>query len=66
MADGLFENLNSYEGLDFLVGDSAEDLKQQLNSIRSHIQILFIYATGTKHICWFTAKTKINKKTKGK
>lgn len=66
MADGLFENLNSYENLDFLIGESAEDLKKQLNSIRSHIQIISIYATGARHICWFYTKTKINKKPKGK
>jgi len=67
MSDGLFENLNQYgTELDFLIGDSAEDLKKQIQAIRSHIQVISIYAVGNKHCCWFMTKTKINKKVKGK
>jgi hypothetical protein len=67
MSDGLFENLNQYgTELDFLIGESAEDLKKQIQAIRSHIQIIEIYAMGTRHYCWFLSKQKINKKVKGK
>lgn len=66
MADGLFENLNSNSDLlNFLVGNSPEELLNQIKQIRLPTDILAIYAVGSRHICWFRTTAKI-KKVKGK
>lgn len=65
MADDMFESLNpNTSTLDFLVGDSAEDLKAQITSIRLPTKIIAIYAVGVKHIAWIQTTAKIKKKVK--
>ena len=60
-----FENLNPYVKLEFLEGQSADELKNQLSQIRTPINILHMYAVGSRHFCWFLAQDKINKIKKG-
>lgn len=61
-----FENLNPYRKLEYLEGLSAEDLKKQLSQIKTPINILYIYAAGNRHFCWFLTQDKINKIKKDK
>jgi hypothetical protein len=48
------------------MGDSAEDLKNQITSIRLPTKIIAIYAVGSKHVAWIQTTAKIVKKVKGK
>lgn len=67
MADEMFDSLNSNTStLDFLIGDSAEELRAQIASIHLPVKIIAIYAIGVRHIAWIqtTAKLKKVKKVK--
>lgn len=67
MAGGMFETLNSTgESLNYLVGDSPEDLLEQIKQIRSSVHIVSIYAIGSKHYAWIQTSVKIIKKKKEK
>jgi hypothetical protein len=67
MADEMFDSLNpNTSALEFLMGDSAEDLKNQITSIRLPTKIIAIYAVGSKHVAWIQTTAKIVKKVKGK
>lgn len=56
-----FSNLNPYGGIQFLVGNSPEELIKQITQIRSPIKIVSMYASGQNHIVWFLSDVKINK-----
>lgn len=60
-----FENLNPYSNLEFLTGNSPEDIKDQLVQLKFPIRIIQMYAAGTKHFVWFQSSEKINKVKKG-
>lgn len=67
MANGLFENLNSTgDSLNFLTGDSPEDLLSQIKQIRMPVFIVSIYAVGSKHYAWIQTSQKLIKKKKEK
>lgn len=66
MSELEFGNLSPYGGLEFLSGNSPEELQRQLKSIRSPIKILSMYASGQNHYVWFLTDVKINKLKKGK
>lgn len=58
-------NLSPYRGLTFLVGNSPEQLLEQLSSIKIQYKILSIYAQGANHVAWIdTGAIKIQKKPK--
>lgn len=61
-----FANLNNYQKIEFLVGDSPEDLKAQLIQIKTPLNILSMYSSGNKHYVWFLSDAKINKVFKKK
>lgn len=61
----MFENLNKYQNLNFLTGDSPEDLLRQIQSIRLPTQVLQIYGMNGKHYAWILTEAKIVKKPKG-
>ena len=61
-----FANLNNYSQIEFLTGDSPEQLKAQLLEIKSPIKILHMYSSGSKHYVWFLSQDKINKVKKRK
>lgn len=65
MSELSFSNLNPYGGLQFLVGNSPEQLVEQLAQIKTPIKIISMYAMGQNHIVWFLADVKINKVKKG-
>lgn len=59
------DSLNPYQGLEFFVGSSPEELKDQLTAIRVPFKLLAIYAQGTRHVAWVqTGAQKIKKVTK--
>lgn len=60
----MFENLNPYSNIEFLKGDSEDDLKRQILSIGHPIKIHSMYAVGAKHVVWFSSDVKIVKKQK--
>lgn len=60
-----FENLNNYQNLEFLVGSSPEELKDQILQIKTPIEIIAIYAVGARHVAWLRTHDKIVKKKKG-
>lgn len=67
MADGLFDSLNSSgENLEFLVGNSPQELLEMIRQIRLPLNIVSIYAIGSKHIAWFQTSARIIKKKKDK
>lgn len=67
MANGLFDNLNSNaENLNFFVSDSAQEMLDLIKQVRLPMNIVSMYAVGTKHYCWFRTTAKIIKKTKKK
>ncbi|RTL05194.1 hypothetical protein EKK58_08580 [Candidatus Dependentiae bacterium] len=61
-----FENLNPYQKLDYLEAQGAEELKTQLLQIKTPINIISMYAVGSRHICWILTQDKINKIKKDK
>ena len=65
MSELEFSNLNPYGGIQFLVGNSPEELMAQLTQIKSPIKIVSMYASGQNHCVWFLAEVKINKIKKG-
>ena len=63
----MFENLNNIsQNLTFLEGQSAQELLDQIKQIRLPIQIISMYAVGSRHFAWIVTTAKINKVTKGK
>ncbi len=63
----MFENLNNYsQNLTFLEGLSAQELLDQIKQIKLPVQILSIYAVGSKHVAWIVTTAKINKVKKEK
>jgi len=62
----MFDSLNQNASLDYLEGQSLEELKKALLSINLPVNIISIYAFGSRHVAWFTTDAKIIKKTKSK
>ena len=63
----MFENLNNYsQNLNFLEGNSAQELLDQIKQFKLPVQILSIYAVGSKHFAWIVTTAKVNKVSKGK
>lgn len=62
--EGLFNELSTMKGLEFLEATSAEDLKAQLQSIRLPIKLICIYHGNGKHIAWIQAPGRIKKVSK--
>ena len=60
----LFTSLNNSKNIDFLIGDSPEDLRMQIAAIRTPVYIYSIYGSGTKHVAWIQTTVKIKKVTK--
>lgn len=58
--------LNAYENLDFLVANTADELRDIIRSIPFPLEVITIYAVGTKHIAWVRTHGKIKKVTKEK
>jgi hypothetical protein len=63
----MFENLNAQgQNLNFLEGNSAQELLDQIKQIKLPIQIMSMYAVGSRHFVWFISTANIKKITKGK
>lgn len=63
----MFDNLNNLShNFTFLEGQSAQELLDQIKQIKLPVQIVSMYAVGTRHYAWIITTAKINKITKGK
>lgn len=60
----LFENLNGLQNIDFLVGDSPEDLRAQIRQIRTPVKELGFVVQGSKHIVWLLPLNPLRKRTR--
>lgn len=59
----LGDNLSGIN-IEFLQGESADDLKSQLDQIRIPYKIFSIYAQGNRHFAWINTSIPIKKKVK--
>lgn len=60
-----FSSLNAYgDTLEFIDAESPTKLRDLIRSLRSEVQILSIYAYGSRHIAWISTRTKIKRKGK--
>lgn len=59
-----FYNPNQFSSINFLMGDSADELISQIKQITQPIKIISMYAQGNKHYCWFVGNVKIKRKVK--
>lgn len=68
MGTELFQDLSNFGSLEFLIGNSPDELLEQLRSIRRESKLVSIYAygNGTRHIAWFFTQATIKKVPKTK
>lgn len=58
----MFTSINPLsENLNFLVGNSPEELEKMIKQITLPVQIISIYSSGSKHYAWFITTAKIKK-----
>jgi hypothetical protein len=59
------DNLSGFK-IQYLVGESAEDLRDQFTQIKIPYRIISIYGSGSRHYAWIntTMAIKIKKKNK--
>lgn len=57
----VFDSLNPYETMGYIVGNDPQDLLTQLKAIRHPIKIHFIVPYGTRHVAYFTGDIKAKK-----
>lgn len=58
----MFDSLNNLkDSLNFLTGNSPEELELMLKQINLPVQIISIYSSGSKHYAWFITTAKIKK-----
>ena len=58
------DKLNNYGNIEFLFGDTADDLKMQLIQINIPFKIIAMYGLANKHFAWIVPSRKIKKVTK--
>ena len=51
--------LNKFGSVNFLVGDSAKELKEQLSQISQPFNLITIYPQGSKHYAWIFGDVKV-------
>lgn len=62
----MFTNLNEKgQGLEYLVGNSPEELLAMIRLFDLPTSIVAIYAVGTKHIAWILTTQKVVKVKRG-
>jgi len=63
----MFENLNNIgSNLNYFVGNSADEILDQVKQIKLPVQVVSMYAVGAKHFIWFITTAKITKTTSNK
>jgi hypothetical protein len=62
----LGDSLSRFGNINFLIGDSPEDLQRMLREIRIPFQIVSMYAQGTKHLAWINSDIPVIKQQKNK
>ena len=63
----MFDSLNDNAlTLDFLIGDSPEELRVLIASIPLRVKIISIYAVGQRHYAWIQTEAKLKKVKKVK
>lgn len=61
-----FDNLNDLGNtLEFLEGQSAQELLNQIKSITLPTKIIAMYSVGSRHFAWIQTTAKIKKVIKG-
>lgn len=58
------DNLNIYNGMQQITGNSPEELLSFINQIRSPMKIISMVAANNRYTCFFLSNTKVIKKTK--
>lgn len=59
-----FTSLNPYQSLEFLVGESPDELLKILKSIRTPIKIVAIVPYGTRHVAYVMGDVRKSTTTK--
>ena len=59
------DNLSGMK-VEFFIGESADELKSQLDQMRIPYKILSIYSQGNRHYAWINTAATIIKKKKTK
>lgn len=60
----LFSNLSNHPYLDYVVGNSEQEVLDQLKQIRLPFKIVSIYSMGSRTVAWVDCSRPIKKKTK--
>jgi hypothetical protein len=55
-----FSSLNPYESLEFISGDSPEELLKALKAVRTPIKLVAIVPYGTKHVAYVMGDVRKN------
>lgn len=56
----MFENLNSYQNIQFITSKSLKGLQDMITQITVPIRIINIFSDNGLQICWFISDHKIN------
>lgn len=61
------EHDNFASGVQHISAATADELQNMIAQLRGPVVVKAIYASGTRHFCWFQSPNKvtIKKKTKG-
>jgi hypothetical protein len=63
----MFENINNLgNSLNYFVGNSPEEILEQVKQIKLPMQVISMYSVGAKHYIWFVTTAKIIKTTTNK
>ena len=60
MEDG-FDSINQLQNLDFIVGNSAQDVLDQIRAIHLPTRLISVYSQGTRHYAWIQTHAKLKK-----
>jgi hypothetical protein len=59
-----FSNLNPYESLEFVTGESPDDLLRQLKMIRTPIKLVAIVPYGSRHVAYIMGDVRKSEQVK--
>lgn len=60
------DNLSAHKNIEFLYGNSPEELRDQLAAIQLPFKLITIYALGGRHYAWIVPTVKVTKVKKTK
>lgn len=62
----IFDSLNPYDSIEFLVGDSPEELVRAIRGTVTPIKIVAIVPYGTRHVAYVMGDVRKSQPTKPK